>query len=300
MRAAIRGYATALFETAEGAGSLAAVHSDLVGIARAVSSFEELRDVLTDSVIAAPTRRAITIELLEGKAERLSISLAGFAVASERPGEIPATFSELVELAEMEQARVDVQAPLEVEPPAGRGEILERIAGYAERVLQGLESRAEIDTVEDELFQIARVLEQNLELRDVLGDGNLPYSGRAGVIDELFGHAVSETTTRLVRYVIRAGRLRDLVGAIDWLVELAAEERGRRIGEVRAAVALDDEERARIGAALGRLTDRTVEVRGILDPSVIGGIRVNVGDLIIDGTLRLRVERLRDLLAEAS
>ena len=105
---------------------------------------------------------------------------------------------------------------------------------------------------------------------------------------------------RLVRYVIRAGRLRDLVGAINFLVQLAAEERGRRIAEVRSAVPLDDEERTRVGAALSRLTDRNVEVRGIIDPSVIGGISVSVGDLILDGTVRLRVERLRDLLVKAS
>jgi ATP synthase F1 delta subunit len=300
VRAAVRGYATAVFESADGSGTLAAAHDDLVGIARAVNTFDDLRNVLTDAVIPAPTRRAIVIELLQEKAARASVSLAGFTVASERPGEIPATLAELVDLAETEQDRVRMHAPIEVDPPAGRGEILERIRGYAERVLQELESRAEIDTVEDELFQIARLLESNLELRDVLGDGNLPYSGRAAVIDDLFAAVTTTTTMRLVRYVIRAGRLRDLVGALDWLVELAAEERGRRIADVRSAVALDDDERARIGAALGRLTDRNVEVRGIIDPSVIGGIRVSVGDLIIDGTLRLRVERLRDLLAKAS
>ncbi len=166
--------------------------------------------------------------------------------------------------------------------------------------MQELESRSDIDVVEDELFQVARVLESSRDLREVLSDGNLIYSGRAAVVDDLFARTFHETTVRLVRYVIRAGRLRDLVGAIDWLVQLAAEERGRRIADVRSAVPLDDVERERVGAALSRLTDRNVEVRGIIDPSVIGGIRVNVGDLILDGTVRLRVERLRDLLVKAS
>ena len=300
MREAIRGYAAAVFEQAEGSGTLETVRGDLIGVARVVNSSDDLRTVLTDAVIPPATRRAIVIDLLEGKAERISVSLIGFVVVSERPPEIPATLVDLVEFAEAEIDRVSTGSAIEPEPAASRGEILERIRGYTERLLQEVESRAEIDVVEDELFRIARVLESSRELRDVLSDGNLTYSGRAAVIDDLFGSSAHETTVRLVRYVIRAGRLRDLVGAIDWLVGLAAEERGRRIAEVRSAVPLDDDERARVATALSRLTDRNVEIRDIIDRSVIGGIRVNVGDLIIDGTVRLRVERLRDLLAKAS
>jgi ATP synthase F1 delta subunit len=300
VREAIRGYAAAVFESAQRGEKLLTVRGDLMGIARAVNSSDELRVVLSDAVIPAATRRAIVIELLEGRAERLSTSLAGFAVASERPAEVPSTLSELVVLAEAEIDRAETGAAIEAEPPASRGAILERIRGYAERVLQELESRTEIDSVEDELFQSARVLESSRELREVLSDAGVTYSGRAAVIGDLFGAAFHDATVRLLRYIIRAGRLRDLVGAVDWLVGLAAAERGRRIADVRSAVPLNDAERTRIAEAMSRLTDRNVEVRGIVDPSVIGGIRVNVGDLIIDGTVRLRVERLRDLLAKAS
>lgn len=300
MREAIRGYAAAVFESADRARTLETVRGDLIGIARAVNTSDDLRIVLTDAIVASATRRAIVIDLLERKAERISVSLVGFVVVSERAAEIPSTLAELVELAEAEIDRIEIGSAIEPEPPVSHGEVLDRIRGYAERLLQELESRAQIDVVEDELFQIARIVESSRELRDVLSDGNLTYSGRAAVIDDLFGPASHDTTVRLVRYVIRAGRLRDLVGAIDWLVGLAAEERGRRIADVRSAVPLDDDERARVGAALSRLTDRNVEVRDFIDSSVIGGIRVNVGDLIIDGTVRLRVERLRDMLAKAS
>jgi F-type H+-transporting ATPase subunit delta len=91
--------------------------------------------------------------------------------------------------------------------------------------------------------------------------------------------------------------LRDLVGTLEWLVELAAEERGRRVASVRSAVPLRPAERSHLAAALSRMVERDVEVREIIDPSVIGGILVTVGDLVIDGTVRLRVEHLRDMLA---
>jgi F-type H+-transporting ATPase subunit delta len=105
---------------------------------------------------------------------------------------------------------------------------------------------------------------------------------------------------RLSSYVLRAGRTRDLVGTFEWLVELAARERGRRVAEVRSAVPLDASETERLAIALGRLVNRTVDVRVIDDPSVLGGILVSVGDLVIDGTVRLRFERLRDLLVQPS
>ena len=180
MRETIRGYAAAVFESAERSGTLPTVRGDLLGIARAVNASDDLRTVLTDSVIPSPTRRAIVIELLETKAERISVSLVGFTVSAERPPEVPATLTELVELTEAEIVRVRSGALLEVEPPASRQEILERISGYAERVLQELESRSDIDTVEDELFQVARILESSRDLRAVLSDGNLTYSGRGG------------------------------------------------------------------------------------------------------------------------
>lgn len=99
---------------------------------------------------------------------------------------------------------------------------------------------------------------------------------------------------------MRAGRLRDLVGTFEWLVELAAAERGRRVATVRTAVALRPAEKRRIAAALSRITERDVEVREMIDPTVVGGLLVSVGDLVIDGTVRLRLERLRDVLAQAS
>lgn len=300
MRDAVRGYASAVFETGERENKLAPLHDDLSGFTRVVNSSDDLRVVLTDNVIPATTRRAIVLDLLESRAERISVSLIGFAVVNERAAEIPSTLAELVELIEAESDRVASGAPVDIEPPAGRRETLERIRGYAERVLQELPSRSDIDVVEDDLFKMARVVESSRELRVVLSDGNLTYVGRAAVISDLFSRSVDDASLRLVSYVVRAGRLRDLVGALDWLVELAAEERGRRIADVRSAVPLEDEERDRVGAALSRLTDRNVEVRGIIDPAVIGGIRVDVGDLIIDGTVRMRVERLRDLIVRAS
>jgi len=300
VRELVRGYAAAAFESARSAGRLDEVRGDLVAFARALNSSEELRLVLVDPLIADQTRRAIVVDLLEDRAAPEATALCSFTVRVERAPELPAAIASVIDLVEDELRRIDSGGEVDIELEAGRTAVRERIRGYAERVLQELAALGDVDRVEDELFSIARVIDQNRPLRETLADTNLSYEGRRAIVDDLFAAVCHPATVRLVRYVLRSGRVRDLVGTLEWLVELAAEERGRRIAEVRTAVALEEDERLRIARALARVVERTVEVRDIIDPAVIGGVLISVGDLVIDGTVRLRVERLRDLLAKAS
>ena len=297
MREFIRGYLAAVVESASSAGRLDSLAGDLAEFARALTGSEKLRLVLVDPMNPTTARRAIVGDLLAGRSIPETAALLAFAVRVEQPSELPRSVAILVELAEDECRRRESGAPVEMEPAAARGVVRERIRGYAERVLQELSATRQVDEVEDELFAIARLLDKDKRLRQTLADADLPLAGRVAVLDDLFGSLVQGATVRLVGYALRAGRLRDLVGTLEWLVDLAAEERGRRIASVRSAVPLRPAERSHLAAALGRIVERDVEVREIIDPAVIGGILVTVGDLVIDGTVRLRVARLRDLLA---
>jgi F-type H+-transporting ATPase subunit delta len=300
VREQIRGYAAAVFESARSAGRLDAARGDLVEFSRALTASERLRLALVYPAVAAPTRRAIVADLLANRATPEVSALLSFAVAVEQPSELPVSVAVLVKLAEDECRRSGSHSAVEMEPAAARGVVRARLSGYAERVLEELSAAPELEEVENELFAIARLLDGNRTLRQTLGDQNLPVSGRVAVVDDLLAGACRPATVRLMRYLLRAGHVRDLVGACEWLVGLAAAERGRRVATVRSAVVLRPTERRRIAAALSRIVGREVEVRGIIDPTVVGGVLVSVGDLIIDGTVRLRVERLRDLLVRAS
>ena len=297
MREFIRGYLAAVVESASSAGRLDSLAGDLAEFARALTGSEKLRLVLVDPMNSTTARRAIVGDLLAGRSIPETAALLSFAVRVEQSSELPRSVAILVELVEDECRRRESGAPVEMEPAAARGVVRERIRGYAERVLQELSATRQVDEVEDELFAIARLLDKDKRLRQTLADADLPLAGRVAVLDDLFGSLVQGATVRLVGYALRAGRLRDLVGTLEWLVDLAAEERGRRIASVRSAVPLRPAERSHLAAALGRIVERDVEVREIIDPAVIGGILVTVGDLVIDGTVRLRVARLRDLLA---
>ncbi len=292
----VRGYAVRVAETARSNGHLATVHSELATVQSALMTSDSLRLALTDPAIATIERRAIVADLLADRALTETADLVGFVVRVVRAGEVPVTISEVELLLGFALGAGD--AFIDDDAPAGRTGARARIRGYAERVFQELEEARELDEVEDELFRFARVLEDNPALRQVLEDTNLSREARIGVLEDLLGSRVRRSTLRLCSYVLRAGRLRNLIGVFDWLVDLVAEERGRRVAEVRSAVALSEEEQRRLGASLSRLVGRTVEVRVIIDESVIGGVLISTGDLFIDGTVRLRFERLRDVFAQ--
>jgi len=294
VRELIRGYAAACMESAETADHLGLFASDLRGFSRALIASEPLRQVIVDPGISVGLRRAIVEDLLSTRATSETTALASFVVRVERSSEIPGSVLALVAAAESAVQSPSSEAVMQ--PAVSRTGVRERIRGYVERVFQELAVIDEVDEVEDELFRIARILDDYPDLRRTLQDANAPYEGRAALFADLFEGRTRPSTFRIARYVFRAGHIRDVVGTFEWLVELAAQERGRRVAEVRAAIALDESETARLAAALGSLVDRSVEVRTILDSSVIGGVLISVGDFVIDGTVRFRIERLRDLM----
>ncbi len=294
----VRGYCAAVLDEAEAAGDLAEVAEGLGALRGLLVSSALLRDVLTDGSISGDARAAVLADLLEDKVLPPVIALAGFSLEYERASEIPSTYENLFELAEGRAASVAGGAVLEGEPPMGRAGAMERIRGFSERVFERLGAQDAVDDVEDELFRFARIAEQQRDLRSALAAPDISVSSRLALLSDLLSRKVRTETLSLIGYAVRAGRARDIVGAVDYLVELAAAERGRRVGEVRAAVELDADERARLVQALSRRTRRTVELRVIIDPSVIGGIGVSVGDTVIDGTVRHRLEQLRESLLQ--
>jgi F-type H+-transporting ATPase subunit delta len=120
---------------------------------------------------------------------------------------------------------------------------------------------------------------------------------REGVVRDLLADRARPATLRLVSYALASSRGRGLVSLLDWLVERAAAERGLRVADVRAAVDLDEDQRARLTTGLSRLIGRQVEVRVTVDPTVIGGVRILLGNTVIDGTVQHRLDQLRARLA---
>ncbi len=294
----VRGYAAAVLDEAGRGGSLEALGGGLSGLRSLLVSSEPLRRALTDPSVPSSARSALLSDLLAERAQPGVAALATFVAAYERAGELPGAIEMLLELAETRQAEVAAGAGVAAEPPIGRAGALERLRGFAERVFEGVSEQSAVDGIEDDLFRLARLAESRPELGAALSGPEAPLPARLQVLEELLRDKVGADTIALAGYVLRCGRSRDLVGALDYLVELAAAERGRRVAHVKAAVALDDDERARLAEALGARMRRPVELRVVVDPAVLGGLDVAVGDTVIDGTVRHRLDQLRDTILQ--
>ena len=172
----------------------------------------------------------------------------------------------------------------------------DRIDSYAAALFEVARAEGSLGRVEDELFSVARTIESNDALRDALTDQSIPVDRRQGVVEDLLGGRASTTTTALVSFVIASGRARDLPKIIDRLVEKAAESRAEEVAEVRTAVPLDDDQRQRLAAALSKHTGKKVSLKVVVDPSILGGVVAQVGDTVIDGSIRHRLDQLKEQL----
>jgi F-type H+-transporting ATPase subunit delta len=170
----------------------------------------------------------------------------------------------------------------------------DRVDVYARALLDIVSAEGHLDEVEDELFRFARIIEGNDDLRMALGNPGLPLDRRAAVVDELLENRALPITRAIASFVVGAGRGHDLPAIVDRFVDLAAQTREHAVAEVRSAVALDDTQRTRIATALSQSTGKQVEVKVIVDESVLGGIVATIGDTVIDGTVRHRLDQLKE------
>lgn len=171
-----------------------------------------------------------------------------------------------------------------------------RTDAYAEALFAVAKAEGSLERVEDELFRVARTIEGSDELRSTLSDQAIPVERRQGIVEELLTGRASPVTTALVSFVVGAGRGRELPAIIDSLVQRAADERSEAVAEVRSAVPLDESQRQRLAEALGKKTGKKVSLKVIVDPGILGGIVAQIGDTVIDGSVRTRLNQLRETL----
>ena len=178
--------------------------------------------------------------------------------------------------------------------PEDLRDTIEQVAANA--ALRAAEGSGELDEVEDELFRFARLLEREPALRAALTDPGLPADRKQSVLDSLLGGKARDTTRRLVEVVVLHPRGRSVETGLDQLSTLAAQRRERYVAHVTAAAPLDQAQVERLQATLTRIYGRQVQLQLDVDPSVLGGVQVRIGDEVLDGTVvrKLAVAR-RDL-----
>ncbi|OQD52283.1 F0F1 ATP synthase subunit delta [Streptomyces phaeoluteigriseus] len=165
---------------------------------------------------------------------------------------------------------------------------LEQLADAAD--LTAAQRAGRLDDVEDELFRFGRIVTSNTELRAALTSRKATVSAKGELLRSLLGGRADAATERLVTRLVTAPRGRSLEAGLESLSKLAAARRDRMVAVVTSAVPLSDPQKQRLGAALAKLYGRTMHLNLDVDPEVLGGIRVQVGDEVINGSLADRIE----------
>jgi F-type H+-transporting ATPase subunit delta len=289
VRQSIRGYTDAVIEQVGARGELAEVASELQSIVDLVRGSQDLRWVLTDPDAPVPARRGVVIDLLEPRVRPSSLRLVIFALEADRATEFE---DDLAWLASRIDAAADDLVPVG-DVTLGRRAAVERVDGYATALLQDIEDRELFGDIEDELFRFMRIVAGSDELVAALTTREIDVRARRSLVVDLLQGRASSATIRLAAYATQIGRPRDYEFLLSHLVDRVAAETNRRLAIVRTAVALDEPRRAHLAGALSQVAGRAVDIRVTVDPTVLGGFVATIGDTVVDGSTRHRLDLLK-------
>jgi F-type H+-transporting ATPase subunit delta len=166
-----------------------------------------------------------------------------------------------------------------------------------EASLDAGEARGELEGVEDDLFRFGRIVEADRDLSRILADRTAPAVGKRALLDRLLSGRVSPVTEQLLRNVLTARFAGSPAVEIERLTDAASRRRGQSVARVTTAVALTPTQEERLAGVLGRLYGRAIGLQVTVDPAVVGGLVVQVGDEVIDGSIAHRLEAASRRLA---
>jgi F-type H+-transporting ATPase subunit delta len=246
-----------------GSGEAASALADgLFSVSQSLRSEPALRRFLTDVSVPSAAKQGLVREVLGGKVPETALSLVVSAVGRRWTAshDLADALEHLSEIATVRSA-----------------------AGEAGRLA-------------DELFAFAQVVQGNPDLRDALSDPARSTEDKAALVDDLLGGKALPATVTLAKQAL-AGTYRTVSVALGEYQKVAAAVQEEGVATVRVAKPLSESETQRLGAALQRAYGRTVHLNVLVDPEVLGGIKVEIGDDVIDGTIASRLDDARrDLL----
>lgn len=243
----------------------AALAEELFAINAAIDADPSLRRAFADPSREGDAKRGLADRIFGGKVSEAANTLTGEVVAQ----------------------RWAVEGDL--------GDTFESLAVRA--LLASAEKSDRLDAVEDELFRFERIVAGDTGLRDTLSSRNTDASGKAGVVRRLLEGKASPETIRLAEQAVLVPRGRRLDRVLESYLKLAASRREELTALVSVAVPLDERQQSRLKSALRAIYDTKVNLQTVLDPSVVGGIRIQIGDEVVDGTVLRRLDTVRRDLA---
>ncbi len=164
-------------------------------------------------------------------------------------------------------------------------------------LLAAAEAENALPDVEDELFRFLRVCAGDRELRATLGDSTAAVERRQKLVNDLLKGRANPITMALITMAVSGLGGRNFESSVERLVEFAARRRDHTAAYVTVATVLTGEQESQLEASLARIYGRKVSLLIVIDPSILGGMTVRVGDELYDGSVARRLAQVRAGLA---
>jgi F-type H+-transporting ATPase subunit delta len=237
---------------------------DLFAVVDALESSPSLRRAVTDPGTPERNRQQLVHAVLDGKVSDIAVNIVAEGAAMRWAG--GRTFAAALE-------RQGVRA-----------------------TLMAAENTDQLENTEDELFRFARLVDGNPGLRNALAGRSVSLAHRQELVESLLAGKVSEATIALAKRAV-AARERTFDQTIEGYVTLAAAQKNRIVATVRVTKPLTDEQRERLQRTLRNQVGRDVAIQEVIDEHVVGGVRVELGDEVIEGTVASRLHDVRRLFS---
>ncbi len=164
---------------------------------------------------------------------------------------------------------------------------------YSEALFGAAEKSGALDDIAGQAREFLDVIKGQQKLRTFYFAPNIPRETKEEVFNKVFGDKLHKLLGNFVRLLIRRGRLELLVGALDDFQIRYERHRGNWPARVVTAADVSDEWKEKLQGALEKFTNLKLQINWYVDENVLGGVRFQVGDTLIDGTLSNGLERLR-------
>ncbi|MFL1597946.1 F0F1 ATP synthase subunit B/delta [Gordonia amicalis] len=163
-------------------------------------------------------------------------------------------------------------------------------------VLAASERDGVIEQTENELFSVARLIDQNPQLASLLSDHSHDGGKRAELLRSLVGEKVGKLSWILLAHSVELLQGQPADVAFDQLAELAAARRGESVAHVVSAAPVSESQTTRLASVLGTIYGRTISVQTEIDPDILGGLRIAVGDEVIEADVATRLAKAAESL----
>lgn len=162
---------------------------------------------------------------------------------------------------------------------------------YARALFEVAKERGLIDQIESELKDIVAAVDQNQELNKILTHKQITQASKKQLFSDLFRAHVAAETLSFLNVLIENGRETDLGSIADAYVAMANEVRGIADAIVTTAKPLNEEEQAQLAEQFGKQLNKTLRVKMVVDPAILGGVVVRIGDRLYDGSIKRKLEQ---------